>query len=146
MIFVGVILSELVSCSSQKCRLQMSAVVLFFKTDLFSSFVSLLLPHFTWFYSLSCPSMAISRGYFVQKWNQTYSHRRCVLLPRLSNLNHCSSSENGLTFQYLWHYCSFLTYPTWLIDWLICVGEWVVPWHAPECSPSAENSSMASQW
>lgn len=107
------------SCSFQKCRLQVSAVLLLFETDLFSSFISLLLPHCTWFYSLSCPSMAVTRGSFIQKWNQAYSHRRYVLLPKLSNLNYYSSSENGFTVQYLWHYCPFLTYPTWLIDELI---------------------------
>lgn len=40
MIFVGVILSKFASCYSQKCRLQVSAVVLLFKTDLFSKFIN----------------------------------------------------------------------------------------------------------
>lgn len=104
-----------------------------------SSLISLLFPHFTWFYFLSCPSMALTCGCVTQKWNQACSHRRCVLLSKLSNLNYWERVHFPVPV-------TLLPFSDGLIDWLIHAGEWVVPWHTPECSLSSRNSSMASQW
>lgn len=84
-----------------------------------SSWIFLLFSHFTWFHSLSCPS--ITHGCVRKKWNQACSHRRCLT----------AQTVQFKQLQFIWEWVHFpvpmtllpfsdLPYLTdWLIDWLI---------------------------
>lgn len=90
------------------------------------SFISLLFPHFAWFYSLSCPSvtrlcyMKVKPGWFTQEMCFTAQTIHFKLLQFIWECVHSPVPVILLLFSDL----------PYLMDWLVCVGGGECP-HVP---------------